>query len=336
MDFVAAVCRTIKDFKTMSEVNHNATSFDYESMLSDPNERATEQNEVTETVSGSVVKQHLLGSDSSQQTNNMATNAVTANCEPLSSKMDWKKVAHRLREHNRKLYKNIFRLEQELAELDNKFNKYVEKSQNSDLLLAQQAEEIKQYQENIALLGQQLTSSQKQIKERDSSIERASQQQTLLQNKTTQLEREYASLQEERDRQTMNLAAKERENQELQIQLNQQQQNILQQEAELQRYRTAEADRKKTSSRQHNYPHNKYIQPWTASAIAEPKIALPKSKLAKTQAAATKTAASIATKSAVASNRIESKISSKVTNPAKTKKPQSLAAVELPSFPKPQ
>ena len=319
----------------MSEVNHNATSFNSESILSDQSERTVEQNEVTETVSGSVVKQHLSVPEVARQTNEAQTNAATASPEPLSRKMDWQKVAHKLREHNRKLYKNIFRLEQELAELDNKFNKYVEKSQNSDLLLAQQAEEIKQYQENIALLTQQLASSQEQIEERDSSIKRVSQQQELSQNKTAQLKRECVLLEEKQDRQTLELAAKERENQELQIQLSQQQRTVLQQEAELKRYREAEASRKKASSRQHNYPHNKYIQPWTTSAIAEPKIALPKSKLAKTQTATIKTAAKIASKSSVIPNRLESKISSKVSNTAKGKKPQSLAAVELPSFPKP-
>lgn len=319
----------------MSEVNHNATSFNSESILSDQSERTVEQNEVTETVSGSVVKQHLSVPEVARQTNEAQTNAATASPEPLSRKMDWQKVAHKLREHNRKLYKNIFRLEQELAELDNKFNKYVEKSQNSDLLLAQQAEEIKQYQENIALLTQQLASSQEQIEERDSSIKRVSQQQELSQTQTAQLERECTLLQEKQDRQTLELAAKDRENQELQIQLSQQQRTVLQQEAELKRYREAEACRKKTSSRQQNYPHNKYIQPWTTSAIAEPKIALPKSKFAKTQTATTKTAAKIASKSAVIPNRLESKVSSKVSNTAKGKKPQSLAAVELPSFPKP-
>ena len=318
----------------MSEVNHNATSFNSESILSDQSERTVEQNEVTETVSGSVVEKHLSAPEVARQTTE-ADNAATASAEPLSRKMDWQKEAHKLRGHNRKLYKKIVRLEQELDELDHKFNKYVEKSQNSDLFLAQQAEEIKQYQENIALLTQQLATSQEQVEERDCNIKQVSEQHELSQNQTAQLEREHASLQEKYDRQTLKLVAKDRENQELQVQLSQQQQMVLLQEAELKRYQKAEASRKQASSRQKNYPHNKYIQPWTTSAIAEPKIALPKSKLAQTRTATTK-AANIATKSAVIPSRLEAKISSKVSNTTKGKKPQSLAAVELPSFPKPQ
>ena len=317
----------------MSEVNHNATASESKSMLSDQSDCAIEQNEVTATVSG--LGEQLSASEAARQSTEIATNASTNSSESFSRKTDWQKVAHKLREHNRKLYKNIFRLEQELAELDNKFNKYVEKSQNSDLFLAQQAEEIKQYQENIALLTQQLATSQDRVKKRDCDIKQVSEQHQLSQNQTTQLEREYTSLQEKYDRQALKLAARDRENQELNLQLSQQQQTVLHQEAELKRYREAETSRK-ASSRQQNYPHNKYIQPWKTSALAEPKIAIPKSKPAQTRTATTKAAANIATKSPAIPNRLEAKISSKVSNTTKGKKPQSLAAVDLPTFPRPQ
>ena len=67
-------------------------------------------------------------------------NSECENGGSSATKMNWQRVAHKLREYNRKLLKKVFRLEQELAEIDNKFNKYVEKSQNNDALLVQQAE----------------------------------------------------------------------------------------------------------------------------------------------------------------------------------------------------
>lgn len=314
----------------MSEVNHNAISFNSESMPHQ-SDRTSERSEVTETSETVAAPQH-----SPLQADEQRATTSTSGSEPSAQKMNWRREAHKLREHNRKLYKNIFRLEQELAELDNKFNKYVEKSQNSDLLLAQQAEEIQQYQENIALLTQQIAGSQQQIENRDSAIEQLSERYELSQKQVAQFERECTLLQEQYNHQAFELAAKERENQELQVQLSQQQRHALQQEAELKRYRDAEASRKKASSRQHNYPHNKYIQPWSTSAIAEPKIAMPKSKSAKAQpTAATISTAKIAAKSTISQKRREKTTASNASSSARGKKPQSLAAVDLPTFPKP-
>ena len=324
------MCRPLKKIKTMSEVNHNANSFDSEAISTAPCDRSTGQREVTET-SESVVENSHLSAGTKQD-------STTQNSKPLTQKMDWQKVAHKLREHNRKLYKNIFRLEQELADLDNKFNKYVEKSQNSDLLLAQQAEEIKKYQENVSLLTQQLTTSQKQIEDRELSIERLSEQYQLSQKQTAQLERECTLLQETYNHQRFELTTKERENQELQAQLSQHQQNALQREAELKRYREAEASRKKVGNRQYSYPHNRYIKPWSTATIAEPKIAFPQAKSKSTKAQKTaeniEVAAKIATRSAAPQKQTEkTKTTAKST---KGKKPQSLAAVDLPTFPRPQ
>lgn len=313
----------------MSEVNHNATSFDSEAITAD---RSLGQSEVTE-IGESVVENRHLPLDSSNNPTNQNSEST--------QKMDWQKVAHKLREHNRKLYKNIFRLEQELADLDNKFNKYVEKSQNSDLLLAQQAEEIKNYQENVALLTQHLTTSQKQIEDKELSFERLSAQYQLSQKQTAQLERECTMLQESYNRQGFELASKERENQELQAQLSQHQQNALQKEAELKRYREVEASRKKASTSQYSYPHNRYIKPWSATAIPEPKITFPqprsKPATAKKPGDTIEIAAKIATRSTTTQQQTEkNKTAAKSTQSTKSNKPQSLAAVDLPTFPRPQ
>lgn len=322
----------------MSEVNHNATSFDSESVSQNSGDRAIGQNEVTE-ISDCVVKNGQVSSEQSPSASSQTEDANLAS-ESSLQEMDWKKVAHKLREYNRKLLKQEFRLKQQLAEINNRFNKSVEKSQNSDLLMARQAEEIENYQETIALLTQQLTSSQQQLDVKEATVEHLTEQYELSQQQTAQLERECTLLQEKYDHKAFELLAKEQQNQELQTQLSHLQHEALQREAELKRYQEAEAARKAKASSHQNYPHNKYIQPWSTLSMAEPKIALPKAKSAKAPqiqkpAETIKTAAKIATWSTpIASGKqVESKTAAKSQG---GKKPQSLAAVNLPSFPRQQ
>ena len=333
----------------MSEANHNDTSFDNEPMLPHQSNCLEQQNELAAEVSKAV-------GDSSRSSPEFTSNSITAqtinsggneSSESLTHKMNWQKVALKLRDYNRKLLKKVFRLEQELAEIDNKFNKYVEKSQNSDLLLARQAEEIKSYQEKLALLTQQLVSSQQQVENQELIIKQVSQQHELSQKQTAQLERECTLLQEKYNHKAFELVVKEQETQELQSKLSQQERNALQQEAELKRYQEAAASRRgKATSRHQNYPHNRFIQPWSHSSIPEPRIPLPKAKSQpasahrKTSSASEtiKTAAEIATWSATKtadSKKSQNKSQPKTTKSGKGKKPQSLAAVDLPTFPRP-
>ncbi|HEY9768289.1 MAG TPA: hypothetical protein V6C71_07235 [Coleofasciculaceae cyanobacterium] len=329
----------------MSEANNNATSYNSESILTNQSDRV-EQDEVAENVSEPEAKNNQLLSEqiSDSAASQAKNNANTANTEDLVQKMNWQRVAHKLREYNRKLLKKVFRLEQELAEINNKFNKYVEKSQSSDLLLAHQAEEIQNYQEQIALLSQQFNSSQQQIDGQETIIKQLSEQHELSQKQTAQLERECTLLQEKYNDKAFELVAKEQESQELQIQLSQHQRHALQREAELKRYQEkAQASRQaKATSRNQNYPHNRYIQPWSISTIPEPKIALPKTKAqtipvkqTKTKTAETvKTAAEIATWSA--STAQVNTEQPEIAKSSQAKKPQSLAAVDLPTFPRPK
>lgn len=327
----------------MSEANQNDTSFNNESMLPNQVNHLEQLNEVAETVSEATGENRNLSSSVSNPIASQAEKVTEEETpESLTNKMNWQRVAHKLREYNRKLLKKVFRLEQELAEIDNKFNKYVEKSQNSDLLLARQAEEIKSYQEKFALLTQQLASSQQQRDNRELIIKQISEQHELSQKQTAQLERECTLLQEKYNHKAFELVAKEQENQELQSKLNQQERNALQQSAELKRYHEAASRKGKATSRHQNYPHNRFIQPWSHSAIPEPKIPLPKSKsqqavvrgkTAKT-AETIKTAAEIATWS-VGKTSKDTNIQSKTAKSGHSTKPQSLAAVDLPTFPRP-
>ncbi len=345
----------------MSEVNQNSTSFDSDSLWINQSDSTDywshsspeQQNQVTDKVSMSVDKNESSLSEHPVNSRESSTKKTTnpENSTSPAQKMNWQRIAHKLREYNRKLLKKVFRLEQELAEIDNKFNKYVEKSQNSDLLLAHQAEEIKSYQEKFALLTQQLAASQQQIDDQESIVQQIAKDHELAQKQAAQLERECTSLQEKYNNQTFELVAKEQQNQALQTQLDQQQQNALELEAKLNQYQTAEISRKeKATSRHQNYPHNRYIQPWSTSTIPEQKIALPRNKpqpiVAKHKDLNTsetiKTAAQIAAWSATTISKKktdQSQIASTTAKSSKSstsKKPQSLAAVDLPTFPRPQ
>jgi hypothetical protein len=323
----------------MNEANQNANSFHTESIFS-------HQNQNKEFLPQSTMSdENSLGYNPSQTSEQAEKNADSAANDSLTGIMDWQRVAHKLREYNRKLLKKVFRLEQELAEIDNKFNKYVEKSQNSDVLLARQAEELESHQEKVALLIQQLAGSQQQIENQELLIRQLSQQHELSQQQTAQLERECTLLQEKYNQKAFELATKEQESEKLQSELSQQQYSVLQQEAKLKSYQEAASRKEKAVSRNQNYPHNRFIQPWSTSIIPEPKIALPKNKSQATKAQKThgntattiktiKTAAEIATWSATAVSRNQGE-QTHSTKTNQSKKPQSLAAVDLPTFPRP-
>ena len=322
----------------MSEANKNATPFNSESDNAPSpadNNSAIGQNEVREKKSESIADNCLPLNGSERSTTTSPDNGKPE--QPSTPKMDWQQIAHKLREYNRKLHKKVFRLEQQLAEVDNKFNKHVEKSRSSDLLLAQQAEEIENYQEHISTVNRELANSQQQIDSQSATIATLSEQHELSQKQAAKLERDCTLLQEKYNNKSYELNAKEQENQDLQTQLSQLQAHALQREAELKRYK------EKASSHQRNYPHNKYIQPWSTSSIIEPKIALPQTKIqpAKIHRAAktkemTDTAAKI-TPPWSASTILPGKVSkSKAVKSSESKKPQSLASVDLPTFPRPK
>ena len=344
----------------MNEANQNANSFDAESLWHDQRDRTQRQNEANK----SLVSNH--DSEQSDSTPASESNATKEESGSVTAKMDWQRVAHKLREYNRKLLKKVFRLEQELAEIDNKYNKYVEKSRNSDMLLVQQAGELESDREKLAVMVEQLANSQQQLDERELIIKQISEQHELSQQQAAQLERECTLLQEKYNQKAFELVAKEKENQELQSELSQQQHTALQQEAQLKRYQEAASRKEKAASRNQNYPHNRFIQPWSNSTILEPKIALPKTKSVTkpgmqrgSEAFAPrsvgeiarktpsnidpiKTAAEIATWSTSAGAKkvdrttITTATTAKAKKSQQSKKPQSLAAVDLPTFPRPQ
>ena len=304
----------------MSEINHDAGGFDSES-TSQKGDNCFDENQTL--IQADIQPEERKSKQKSDRAKSKLKESV--------QKMNWKQVAHKLREHNRKLYKQVFRLEQELAEITNKFNKYLEKCKSNDLLMAHQAEEIKSYQESVALFSQQLASERQETNSKKTVIEQLSQQHELSQKQTAQLERECTLLQEKYNNQAYDLITKEKENQELKIELERQQQIIAEYEARQKRDREAETSNKDKANRNKNYPHNRYIQPWSISGIPE-KISLPKTKIQPLKAKQTESlaASEVATPSKSANNQADRSNTAK----SSSKKPQSLAAVELPTFPR--
>ena len=71
--------------------------------------------------------------------------------------IDWHRLAHKLREHNRKLLKKVFQLEQEIIESNKALEEHIKRSRSNDLYLAKQGDIFNEYQEEIAELGQKIT-----------------------------------------------------------------------------------------------------------------------------------------------------------------------------------
>ncbi len=334
----------------MSEVNNNAVSFNSESdvefISSTDDYQAEDLNKVGQIDSSQAIENN---SNSSERVFNDEYSPPKSNFieqQKLSEpRMDWQKVAHKLREYNRKLLKNVFRLEQELADINNKFSKQIEKARSSDLLVAQQAEEIETYQVKIADLNQQITQklsgSLQTIEKQKAVIDNLVQQNELSQQQTAQLERECTLLQEGCNNQAYELTAKDEEIKDLRAKLSQQQRYAIQYKAELKRYteKVAESNQNLVVDSNQNNLHRKSIKPWTAYATSETKISLPQTKPSvianKTVKAnqTVKTAAEIATWSASTSGQqvAQPKTAAKSSS---SKKPQSLAAVDLPTFPR--
>jgi len=331
----------------MTEANNNFNSFNSELNL-EPLEAASNHQGDRKEVSAA---------DDNLGLNNISgqvispTNNITQTEQDRSpeQKMNWQKVAHKLREYNRKLLKKVFRLEQELADVDNKFSKYIEKSRSNDVLVANQEKELKKHQEQVESFERQLSILKAAIDSKETDIANLSQQYKLSQQQTAQLERDCTLLQENYNHQTYELITKEQDIKELQEKLSQQQRSALQYKAELKRYQEQQTASSVVSKKEpvipprQNYSHQRSIQPWSTVPNSETTIALPKTKSRSlaapknTPSQTVKTAAQIATWSAPKANEQPKTRSNNTAQPKSSVKvkPQSLAAVDLPTFPRP-
>jgi len=275
----------------------------------------------------------------------------TISSECSQKKIDWHKLAHKLREHNRQLLKKIFKLEQEIAEVNNRLGEQIHRSQRTDLLIAQQAEELNCDREEIARLVGELEKSQQEKQSQQSFIENLSHQLKESQEQIAQLERECAFLQENCNKQTQELIVKEEQTQELNSRLHRQQSYTLQYKAALDQYLNISSVPTKTKNEQKvSEPSFRFgtkpIQAWSI-ALEGKEIAAPKASYLNlpTENSAdhlpsksSKQEAPVSPKIGTADNGTQSKEtnwpSPAIATANAEKKPKSLAAVDLPRFPR--
>lgn len=283
-------------------------------------------------------------SDSSET---IPTTAETQETENSNKSMDWQKVAHKLREHNRKLLKKVFKLEQELAEIAHQFQQQSEQSQNSDLLIAQQADEIKKYQQELADFSQKSQISQQKIHEQKLIIDNLTQHLELSQQHTAQLERECTLLQEKCNEKTYEAISQQQKVKELSARLDRQQRYTLEYKALSDKYNHEVAPKEVGHNSPVDQPlkaQNQPIKPWSVAATDEP--TLPKTpqktatpvKVAKaikiTQRQSEKSLSEKSLQNQTSSSSATEWPAPAIAKVSKEKQPQSLAAVELPRFPR--
>ncbi len=181
-------------------------------------------------------------SQTSEESTTVEIDCSPETAESSTKNIDWQKLAHKLREHNRKLLKKVFQLEQELAETDSQLKQQLDRSQSREIVVEQQAKAIKDFQEQVANLLENVEQSKRETQTQQILIETLSKQFEVSQQQTAQLERECALLQENYNQKTYELIAQGKQTQELHSRLNRQQRYTLQYKAALDRYLNNLAD----------------------------------------------------------------------------------------------
>lgn len=146
-----------------------------------------------------------------------------ADSSAKSNSIDWHKLAHKLREHNRKLLKKVFQLEQEILESTQALEEQKEMAHNNDLFASKQAQKINQHQEEIAQLLKKIDRYQQEAHTHVSQINSLSQQLDNAQQKVAETAQECVQLQKSNNEKSYELLNQREEIQELTNRLSQQQ-----------------------------------------------------------------------------------------------------------------
>lgn len=187
--------------------------------------------------------------------------------------IDWHKLAHKLREHNRKLLKQVFQLEQEIAETNNRIKEHKVRSQSTDMLIAQQAEEINHNQEEIAHVMQKLETSQQEVHSQQVMVNSLTKQLDTANEKFAQIERECSLLQEKYNQQTHDLLMKNQQIQELSARLSRQQRYTLKYKAALDEYLDVASSGNRSKTKFDSdllQTHTQPVQAWSSVTQTDP------------------------------------------------------------------
>ena len=319
----------------MSETNNLNQSFNFNSHLQPTNKTEMDRPpnsdeskvETPSNSSSSAVEREATSDNLSPST------LEQKDCSQKTQKpkdIDWHKLAHKLREHNRKLLKKVFQLEQEVAETNNRIKEHKIRSQSTDMLIAQQAEEINHNQEEIAHVIQELENSQQEIHSQKVMVDGLNKQLEKANEKFAQLERECALLQEKYNQQTHDLLLKNQQVQELSARLNRQQRYTLQYKAALDKYLDVTSSSHPTETKVDSDllpTHPQPVQTWSQLQAIKETSTIKSSNLGLHQENY-----SLESELKLTSKNSKENWPSPLINVDSDKKPKSLAAVELPKF----
>ncbi|WP_036481548.1 hypothetical protein [Myxosarcina sp. GI1] len=287
----------------MSEVNQNSTSFNAQS--------DSELVKTIEITVDEVVKDEVVS-----HSDRTFSEDAKESCNP-KQKIDWHKIAHKLREQNRKLFKQVFQLEQEKADLDNRLQKQLETSYSSDATIAKQAAQIEHSLEQISLLTEQLEISRQEARSDRDTLNHLAQKLESSQQHTARLERECALLQENHNEKTYQLLDKDKQIQKLSARLRRQEDKALQDDSTLNMHERHTLLTSQSTPAKITRIKNQPIQAWSM-AMREQNLPLPETSQSTPNNASRQTHKWLAP--AIAKSE-QTKI-------------ESLAAVKLPKFPR--
>jgi len=182
---------------------------------------------------------------------------------------DWFSLAQKMRQRNRRLHEQVMELRQALREKQEALHLELVRSRDREAIIAQQAEDMKAIQEQLARLFHALESSHQAAQRQQILIETLSEQLQSSQERIAQLERECALTQQRYNDQSHQLLQAANTCRELRTRLYRQQQQTLQFKLALEK--SLEMTSATTASGQPQ-PHAKGIpihktqpiQPWSA------------------------------------------------------------------------
>ena len=250
-----------------------------------------------------------------------------------SKNIDWQNLAHKMREHNRKLLKRVFTLEQEVAEAQTRYKEQEDQLLKNNLLVEQQTDKLNDHQEEVAHLLQELESSQQKLQEQQALVQNLAQEVETSQQEKEKLERECSNLQDSNKEKDLNIIAIQKQVQELQARLDRQQQNTIEYRAALEKYIAPGDYAQKTlvSSSLPKRSNSEPIKPW--SEVHKP-VKKPVASPDLIELAEPSEVPSLVVKKEPIAKSNSNWPAPEIEMSKKENQPKSIAAVKLPSFPR--
>jgi hypothetical protein len=236
---------------------------------------------------------------------------------------DWQGIAARLHQQNQQLLSRILKLEQTLAESQERLNSQIKKSRSAETLICQQSEELERDRERIVELENCLEIYQQNDRLRDMFVDNLSEKLANGQAQLAIVERQCALVKEDYRQQSDRLLELQKNQKELLARLYRQQRYTLQFQAAL--FQCLEEPN--LNDLASSIPKIEPIQPWSSKGYWKHKNIIPHSFRSDNDLIPD---SSPSQKRAKANNFPSPTIVAK----RPLKYPKSLSAIDLPQFPK--